>query len=142
MRLKPRYVCLCALSLFLACGSSAIAGAIFPCPLATSSKNGNFLVLADRFVTGQQSVSLLVVRRERFINEYQRIVAPTTFWSGEPGWWNVVLDADGIDKALSSCPLPLITDDGEFLILVHVNPGYSGDTPVLRIYRRPAPNPT
>jgi hypothetical protein len=35
------------------------------------------------------------------------------------------------------CPLPLITDDGEFLILVHVGPALSTDKgPVLRIFRR------
>ena len=32
--------------------------------------------------------------------------------------------------------MPLITDDGEFLILLHVGPALSGDTAVLQIYRR------
>ena len=136
MRLNRRYTCLCVLSLLLACGSSAIAGPIFPCVRAVSSKNGNFLVLADQFVPGQARVSLRVIRKENFINAHQRLAAPATYWGVEQVGWGVVLDADLMHNEPSPCILPLITDDGEFLILLHVGPVFSGDAAVLQIYRR------
>jgi hypothetical protein len=134
MRLKRRYVFLGVLSLFLASGSSAMAGPLFPCVKAVSSKNGNFLVLTDQFVPGQERVSLQVFSKENFINAHQRLAAPATYWGRQS--WGVVLDADHMHNEPAPCPLPLITDDGEFLILLHVGPALSGDTAVLQIYRR------
>jgi hypothetical protein len=134
MRLKRRYICLCVLSLLLACGSSAIAGPPFPCVRAVSSKNGNFLVLADQFVPGRERVSLQVFGKENFINAHQRLAAPATYWAGQR--WGVVLDANLMQNVPAPCPLPLITDDGEFLILLHVGPALSGNQAVLQIYRR------
>lgn len=134
MRLKCRFTFLCLLSLFLACDSSAIAGPPFPCVWGVSSKNGNFLVLADQFVPGQERVSLQVFSKENFINAHQRLTAPATYWGRQV--WDVVLDADHLHNVPGPCPMPLITDDGEFLILLHVGPTFSGDTAVLQIYRR------
>jgi hypothetical protein len=131
MRLNCRYKFLCVLSLFLACGSSAIAGPAFLCVRAVSSKNGNFLVLADQFVPGQP-FSLQVFSKENFINAHQRLTAPATYWVAQS--WDVVLDADRTNVP-ELCPMPLITDDGEFLILLHVGLTLS-DTAVLQIYRR------
>jgi hypothetical protein len=139
MRLKRRYKCLCALSLLLAGGSSAIAGPIFPCVRAASSRNGSFLVLADQYVPGQERVSLRVIGKENFINAYQRLAAPATYWGAEQAGWGVVLVADLMRNVPAPCLLPLITDDGEFLIVLHVGPALSGDQVVLQIYRRPHP---
>jgi hypothetical protein len=99
-----------------------------------SSKSGNFLVLADQFVPGQERVSLQVFSRENFINASQRLEAPGVYWGRQD--WGVVLDADHMHNVPAPCPLPLITDDGEFLIPPHVGPALSGDTAVLQIYRR------
>lgn len=125
---------LCVLSLFLACGLSVFAGPPFPCVRAVSSKNGSFLVLADPYVPGQKQFTLLVLRKETFINAPQRLVAPVTYWAGSP--WSVVVDGDPMRNEPEPCLLPLISDDGEFLIIVHVGPTFSGDAAVLRIYRR------
>ena len=48
------------------------------------------------------------------------------------------LDArDKANQAFTSfCPIPLVTDDSEFLILLATAPAMSGDLGVLRIYRR------
>jgi hypothetical protein len=94
----------------LACGSSAIAGPPFACIRAVSSKNGDFFVLADQYVPGAQRISLQIFSKENFINEYQRLVAPATFWDGQA--WAVVVDAANMRND-TPCPLPLITDDGE-----------------------------
>lgn len=126
----------CALFLFLACGSSAIAGPPFPCIRAASSKNGNFLVLADLYAPGQKQFTLQVLRKEPFINESQRLAAPLTYWAGSP--WSVVVDGDPMRNEPEPCLLPMITDDGEFLIIVHVGPTFTGDAAVLQIYRRRA----
>jgi hypothetical protein len=99
-----------------------------------SSNNGNFLVLADQFAPGQGRVSLQVFSKENFINAHQRLTTPATYWGRQV--WDVVLDADHLHNVPGPCPMPLITDDGEFLILLHVGPALSGDTPVLQIYRR------
>jgi len=133
MRMLPG----CILSLLLACCSLAIAGPPFPCVRAASSKNGNFLVLPEPYFPGQQRVSLQIFSKEIFINEHQRLSAPATYWAGQS--WSIVLDAGNMHNAPAPCPLPLITDDGEFLILVHVGAAYSGAAPVLQIYRKRHP---
>ncbi len=106
---------------------------------AVSSKNGNFLVLTDvQFEPRQgsvQRVSLQVFSKEDFINEKDRLTAPATYWTDRL-LWSVVLDSNRIHNEPHPCPLPLITDDGEFLILVHIGPAFSDDPAVLQIYRR------
>jgi hypothetical protein len=124
--------------------SSSFAGAPFPCIEAASSSHGNFLVIVERqfeplegTALRTKQVSFEVRKREQFVNAYQRMSAPVTFWSGPQ--WSVVLGAqDQTILRLYSCGLPLVTDDGEFLILLTVGPGPSGE-PALRIYRRGDP---
>jgi hypothetical protein len=117
----------------------AVAGPLFPCVKAVSSKNGNFLALTDvQPEPGQgnaQRVLLQVFPRENFINTKDRLAAPASYWTD---WirWSVMLDADRMRNEPQPCPLPLITDDGEFLILLHVGPTLSGEHAVLQIYRR------
>jgi|SRR5271155_4429950 len=117
----------------------ATAGPLFPCPRAVSSSNGNFLVLIDVQVQPRQGkarrVSLEIFPKENFINAKDRFSAPATYWTN---WmpWSVVLDADRKQTELYSCPVPLITDDGEFLILLHAGSNLFSDRPALQIYRR------
>jgi hypothetical protein len=142
MRLSSGIGILLVLCPILACAPRAIAGPLAPCVKAVSSSNGNFLVITEiqlepgkEIVAGQpmpiQQVSLRVFPRERFINEKDRLVAPATFWT-DLTWeqWSVVFDLRKTPH-ISSCPLSLITDDGEFLVIV--NGGFQGS---LRIYRR------
>src|SRR5580698_2246933 len=125
---------LCVLSLLLACGSAAIAGPPFPCFKAMSSKNGNFLVVIDPYVPGRERVTLQIWSKGIFLNESQRLSGPATYWGGQA--WSVVVDAVNMRSEPEQCPLPLITDDGEYLIIVHTGPTYSGGAAVLQIYRR------
>ena len=117
----------------------AVGGPLFPCVKAVSSKNGNFLVLTDvQPEPGQgntQRVLLHVFPKETFINTKDRLAAPASYWTD---WirWSVILDANRIQNEPEECPLPLITDDGEFLVLLHVGPTLSGERAVLQIYRR------
>jgi len=117
----------------------AVAGPLFPCVKAVSSKNGNFLVLIDvQPEPGQgnaQTVLLQVFPKENFINTKDRLAAPASYWTD---WmrWSVMLDAHRIQNEPQPCPLPLITDDGEFLVLLRVGPAFSGEGAVLQIYRR------
>jgi hypothetical protein len=116
----------------------AVAAPLFPCIKAVASKNGNFLVLSDiQGGPGQGSVrrvSLQVFPKETFINAKDKLTAPATYWAGR-FLWSLILDADIMHDVQQPCLLPLITDDGEFLILLHTGPA-SPDGPVLRIYRR------
>lgn len=115
---------------------SVFASALAPCIKAVSSKDGNFLVVTDRIersvndITLRQ-VSLWVFRKEHFINEKDRISSSGTYWTDGPQW-SVVLDSSE-GHPVPACPVSLITDDGEFLIIVAKD--FISDS-ALRIYRR------
>jgi hypothetical protein len=74
-----------------------------------------------------------VLAKETFINAKDQLIAPTTYWT-DSTIWSVVLDASRMQS--DNCPLPLITDDGEFLILVQTGQVFGSAKAVLQIYRR------
>jgi hypothetical protein len=124
-------------SLILAGALPALAGPPSPCVRAVSSNNGNFLVISDVHLEPEhenrarvQQVSLQVFPKENFINANDRVTSPATYWTN---WvqWSVILDSH-ITHPVPGCPLSLITDDGEFLILLNVHAVDSA----LQIYRR------
>jgi hypothetical protein len=128
------------LSLILVCAVPALAGAAPPCVKAASSNNGNFLVISDfQLEPGPgntakvRQVSLQVFPKENFINAKDRLTSPATYWTN---WsrWSVVLDSSNAHP-VPACPLSLISDDGEFLIVLNMYAaGPTGSA--LRIYRR------
>ena len=118
---------------------TATGGPIPPCIKAASSQNGRFLVLAD-FQDGGVSgklpqVSLSIMPKEELVYANNKVTLPATYWSGTT--WGVILDAANpmSSNFNSSCPLPLISNDGEFLVLISTGAGYLSG-PALRIYRR------
>ena len=120
---------------------SAVAGPLFPCPRAVSSSDGSFLVLSDvQFTPGPNNsvkvprVSLQVFPKERFINAKEQFATTAAYWTN---WarWSVVLDSMPMHNE-PECPLPLITNDGEFLVLLHLGGVFSPEDAVLQIYRR------
>ncbi len=111
----------------LSAASLANAGPLFPCVTAVSSKNGNFIAIVD-------GNKLNVVEKEQFINAGHRLNSSATFWSGGTRW-SVIFDEKKMPNE-PECPLPMITDDGEFLVLVAIGPVLGKDAYVLRIYRR------
>jgi hypothetical protein len=122
----PRLYVTTIVSLALLFSLSAAAGQLFPCPKAAISKTGSFLVIIDRQPHGQ--TVLQIVERELFINDKDRMISHETFWKD---WvrWSVVLDP------VPDCPVPLITDDGEFVVVLKAGLGVNHHK-VLRIYRR------
>jgi len=129
----PRAVCLALVICIPACAS-----ALIPCVKAVSSKNGNFLVIVEteRGLPGglPDHLSLNVLPKEGFINSKDRLIAPATYWTD---WsrWSVVPDSSQL-RNLPECPLPLVTDDGEFVILLQTGPTFAMAQSVLQIYRR------
>ncbi len=132
--------------LILSFSLPALAGSLPPCIKAASSKSGNFLVVMNMVLDPPQSgvatrrirqFSFEVFPKESFINPKDRLTAPARFFT-DWAQWGVVLDpANNPDRAFTEhCPLPLVTDDGEFLILITQIPAYSLDEVVSRIYRR------
>jgi hypothetical protein len=127
------------LFLILACALPALAGPLAPCVKAVSSKNGNFLVITDVQMAPEQGntakvhqVSLQVFPKENFINSKDRVTAPAAYWTtGSWMQWSAVLDSHKYQPS-PTCPVPLITDDGEFLIVLNL---YAYDS-ALQIYRR------
>ena len=149
MRLSAVLLFSCVLTLILSFAFPGLAGQPSPCIKASSSRNGNFLVLMNMQLDPPQSNEAVVTRKirqfsfelfpkENFINPKDRLTAPGTYFSaGSWAQWGVVLDPQiTTDWPFTSfCPLPLVTDDGEFLILLAQAPASSGDAGVLRIYR-------
>lgn len=140
MTFVRKIACLLASELILSL--LALAGAAPPCVKAVSSNNGKFLVIStfqreeiagSRF-TRTARLTLEVFPRENFINAKDRVTAPENFWT-DWSQWSIVLDSQ-YGRIIPGCPLPLITDDGEFLILLNEGTIIFGD-PALRIYRRP-----
>jgi hypothetical protein len=71
-----------------------------------------------------------VLRRYVEINEGLRLNGHNAYWAGS--LWSVVFTSSG-KTSLIACPYTLVTDDGEFLVLV--SGGFLGSD-ALKIYRR------
>ena len=124
------------------CSRCVIAGALAPCVKASSSANGDYLVIRDfQFEPGSkedsgqpfhpQRISLQVYPRERFINQKDRLTSDSTFWTDLTLEWSVIIDLRK-EPSISACPNYLITNDGEFLVIF----GSGIIDGALRIYRR------
>src|SRR5207249_200971 len=107
-------------------------GALMPCLKAVTSKSGNVLVVIEQY-RGSGQISLEVFPKENWINAKDRLTAPASYWT-DFLQWSIVLDPKRANW--ESCPLPLITDDGEFLILLNRDSGEAPDRQALQIYRR------
>ena len=149
MRLSATLSISCVLTLILSFPFPALAGPPPPCVKAASSKSGNFLVLMDMQLDPPQSkdgvtrrirgFSFEIFPKENFINAKDRLTAPGTYFSdGSSAQWGVTLDSRNTTDGpfTSSCPLPIITDDGEFLVLLAAMPALSADFKIMRIYQR------
>ena len=119
-------------------GRFSFAGPLFPCPTAVNSVHGNALAIVHDTIdwkreTGKLlSIQITVMSKATFVNDYQTISAPVTYWGDWP--WAVVLDMNkDADRSFTFCPVPLITDDAHFLILLATGPAFRS---ALRIYRR------
>jgi hypothetical protein len=140
MASSTRFARLPVLCLILACALSAGASPLSSCFKAVISSNGNFLAIVDLQLGPGPSnsrrierVSLQVFPKEEFVNARDKLSTREIHWTDWPQW-SVVLDAPqtGIGPA---CPLPLITDNGEFVVLLQIGPAFDGHA-VLQIYRR------
>ena len=140
MRFSRQTVRLLLLSLILICALPALAGPLFPCVKAVSSNNGSFLAISEVRLEPElgktarvQQVSLQVFPKENFINAKDRLTSPAIYWTN---WvqWSVVLDSSN-EHPVPACPLSLISDDGESLILLNIHAAGSTGS-ALRIYRR------
>jgi hypothetical protein len=103
-----------------------------PCLKAVTSKNGDVLVVVDQ-QQGSGQVSLQVFQKENWVNAKDRLSAPAAYWNDHMRW-SIIFNPQNWEP----CPLPLVTDDGEFLILLNREPSgmFSPDREALQIYRR------
>jgi hypothetical protein len=112
----------------------AHAGPLFPCIGATLSAKGSALVVDQLSfdhpdeTSGQipRTSTFTVLRRYVDANDGLRLNGPDVYWVG-PSWSIVFHRSDRIPI----CPYVLVTDDGEFLILVDSGFGPSA----MSIYR-------
>lgn len=113
----------------------ASAGPLFPCPRAVTSAHGQFLVtIATTPGIGREPgrSELSVYGREPFLNAKDRLNTEQAYYSN---WarWRVVLSGAEF-RSVAQCPVPLISDDGEFIVIIRL--GQAGhDDQVMWIYR-------
>lgn len=120
--------------------TSAVAGQLFPCPKAVTSDDRSFLVVSDvqfeHFPNNRvqvEKVSLQVFPKEHFINAKDRFHTSAIVWTD---WarWSIVLSSMPMHNE-PECPVPLVTNDGEFLVLLHIGGVFSAEDVVLQVYR-------
>ena len=107
-------------------GHFSHAGALQPCVAANISANGSILVVNERTFDDQTSTFRVLGRYYR--GEGNRLNGPDSYWLYT--LWSVVITNSG-KSLFISCPYTLVTDDGEYLILI----GSKFQNP-LTIYRR------
>lgn len=118
--------------------SSAHAGPPLPCIAATLSANSRILVVNELTFDDPDETHARMPRKSTFrvysryseINEGMRLNGPNSYW-GHPEWSVVFENADR--PHFVGCAYTLVTDDGEFLVLV--GGGFLGSN-ALSIYRR------
>jgi hypothetical protein len=128
---------LCAVCAVAATASRAHAGPLPPCIAATLSANNNILVVNnlayddpdETHARIPRTSTFRVLRRYVDINEGLRLNGPNAYWAGSI--WSVVFTSSG-KTPLIACPYTLVTDDGEFLVLIS---DFFGPA-ALSIYRR------
>jgi len=116
-----------------------IASPLPPNVRASRSTNGRFLVLTEREYDNPNPhavrkivrTTYQVLETETFINSKDRLYTPAPLWSDSALSWQITPDEkDGIRIFW-----PLISNDGQSLVLVGVMPAFPGSE-VLRIYRK------
>lgn len=114
-----------------------VASPLFPDVRASRSANGKYLVFVEQtFDSPDPSAArrvlhstYVILRSEPFINSRDRLQTSASFWSGSG--WQVAPQSEA-----SGYPfLPLISDDGQTLVLVAADVAM-GNPEVMRIYRR------
>jgi hypothetical protein len=121
----------------LTCAPFSIAGPSFPCPTAVNSVHGNAIAIARKTIEWHGGVGKLlsaqftVMMKTDFVNDSQKISAPVSYWGDWP--WAVVLDVNQANVVFTSCAVPLVTDDGQFLILLATGAVFDS---ALRVYRK------
>jgi hypothetical protein len=122
----------------LTCAPLSVAGPLFPCPTAVNSVHGDAIAIAHNTTEWHAgsgkllSVQFTVMTKMNFVNDSQKISAPVIYWGDWP--WAVVLDMNNqADRSFSSCAVPLVTDDAQFLILLATGPAFNS---ALRVYRK------
>jgi hypothetical protein len=128
---------LCAVCAVAAAASRAHAGPLRSCISATLSANSNILVVNDltyddpdeTHARMPRTSTFRVLRRYVDPNLGVRLNGPDAYWADS--LWSVVFTSSG--KTLpTACPYTLVTDDGEFLVLI----GDFFGPAALSIYRR------
>ena len=138
MRMFPRSVSLALANLaLLSTSAHAHASAPPPCVVAALSANGNILVVNELTYNDPDeshsrrlaSATLRVLDRQVGFNGYFLLNSPDHLWTFN--LWSVV-STNSKEAGRFACPYLLVTDDGEYLILL--TPDFSQN--VLSIYRR------
>jgi hypothetical protein len=110
---------------------------------ASISTNGRFLVVTERqydnpdphFVRRILRTTYRVIETEAFLNSKDRLSTPVRFWSDR---WQVTLEGNDDIRIF----WPLISNNGESLVLVGVTWAGPGATTALKIYRKALPEGT
>jgi hypothetical protein len=112
---------------------NAIAGPLFPLVNAVTSRNGNSVVVIEYRYDNPNAVrkriqgaTFRVARKTSFASFPNLFASASTYWSEV---WSVT------KRREIHVPLPLVTDNGQYLILLTNSAPNSHDMEVLSIYR-------
>jgi hypothetical protein len=119
------------------------------CVRAARSTNGGSLVVFDEELepvgdgshgwrplrTTYEMFSLQSV--EQLSHPPNQITAPMAFWEDSPYSWKVVFEPkDG--RIMPACPIPILSNDDEYLVLLSQDIGIYPDLLAMQIYKKPS----
>lgn len=97
---------------------------------ASQSANGKFLVVMELELRNSHEIirsNYRILQVETFINAKDRLDSSGVFWTDTP--WTVTVEGGGAFY-------PLISNDGQYLVLLRLAPPFPDSQPVLEIYHR------
>ena len=125
---KPNALQLLLAAVFLMQSATAFAGPGPKSPVAALSANGQVLATCEMTFDGQDETQVRKVTSSTFavhtqplreLNSGNRMSGPNTYWDYQPllTTWRVRLPSTEVPRVVG-CPYMLVTDDGEYLLLL------------------------
>jgi hypothetical protein len=128
--------------LFLPLFAFPASASSIPCgPRAAASHDGRFLIVLEEETEPKKDEpgvnQTTRITMNIFPQEDFQVTTPMTFWANSGPLWTTVLEPSKI-KSLPDCPIPLISDNAEYIVLLLIIDDFDPRNKVMQIYRRPS----
>jgi len=85
----------------------------------------------------RMTYEIFPLRGQEFNYPENKLTVPMTFWEDSTAPWEVVFEPnDG--RPLPACPIPIVSNDAEYLILLAQDQRAAPDSIAMQIYKRPS----